>query len=56
MNSTVLYISSLALILSCRNEGEKVVNTEPVDTALDRIDADGDGWLNMDEVGARDVL
>ena len=55
MNSTVLYTSCLALILSCRNEGEKVINTDPVDTATDRIDADGDGYFNDEDCDDADA-
>ena len=55
MKSTVLYTSCLTLILSCRNEAEKVVNTDPIDTATDRIDADGDGYFNDEDCDDADA-
>ena len=55
MNATIIYTSCLALILSCRNEGEKVINTDPVDTATDRIDADGDGYFNDEDCDDADA-
>ena len=55
MNPTLFYTSCITLILSCRTDSEKIINTDPVDTASERIDADGDGYFDDEDCDDADA-
>ncbi len=49
MHRKLIYTSTLITLLSCRNEKTTAIDTKPLDTSVEQVDADGDGYFDDED-------